>query len=267
MAIITISRSSFSKGQEIAEKVAAKLGYRCISRDVLLEASEEFNIPEVKLVRALHDAPSILDRFTHGKERFVAFVRQAFLEQVQGDNVVYHGLAGHFFVEGVRHVLKVRVFADFEERIAQEMKTVNVSRETAIETLRKDDKERHRWSEALYGVDTADATLYDMVIHLFKIAVEDAVDIICHTALLHPFQADAASQNKLDDLLLRAQVASAIVDKWPRAQVTAHQGKVIVLVEAPLTYETRISGEVAELVKDVAQVTSLRVRVRPPLEG
>jgi cytidylate kinase len=267
MAIITISRSSFSKGHEIAEKVAEKLGYRCISRNVLLEASEEFNIPEVKLVRALHDAPSILDSFTHGKERYVAFIRQAFLEQVRDDNVVYHGLAGHFFVEGVRHVLKIRIFTDFEERIVREMETERVSRETAIQTLRKDDEERRRWSMALYGVDTVDASLYDMVIHLFKIHVDDAVDVICHTARLAPFQADGTSQKILDDLLLRAQVASAIVDKWPHAQVTAHEGKVIVLIRAPLAYETRISGEVADLVKHLPSVRSLEVRVRPPLEG
>lgn len=35
MAIITISRGSYSKGKEVAEKVAEKLGYECISRDVL----------------------------------------------------------------------------------------------------------------------------------------------------------------------------------------------------------------------------------------
>jgi hypothetical protein len=63
MAIITISRGSYSKGKQIAEKVAKTLGYECISREVLLEASKEFNIPEVKLIRAVHDAPSILSRF------------------------------------------------------------------------------------------------------------------------------------------------------------------------------------------------------------
>jgi hypothetical protein len=63
MAIITISRGSYSKGKQIAEKVAKALGYECISREVLLEASKEFNIPEVKRVRAIHDAPSILSRF------------------------------------------------------------------------------------------------------------------------------------------------------------------------------------------------------------
>ena len=62
MAIITISRGSYSRGKEIAEKVAEKLGYSLLSRDILLQASEEFNIPEIRLVRALHDAPSVLDR-------------------------------------------------------------------------------------------------------------------------------------------------------------------------------------------------------------
>ena len=79
MAIITISRGSYSRGKEIAEKVAARLGYSLLSRDILLQASEEFNIPEIRLVRALHDAPSVLERFTHGKERYVSFIQQALL--------------------------------------------------------------------------------------------------------------------------------------------------------------------------------------------
>ncbi len=69
MAVITISRGSYSRGKEVAEKVAQKLGYECIAREIILEASEEFNIPEVKLIRAIHDSPSILNRFAYGKEK------------------------------------------------------------------------------------------------------------------------------------------------------------------------------------------------------
>ncbi len=65
MAIVTISRGSYSKGREIAEGVAKRLRYECVSRDVLLEASEQFNVPEIKLVRALHDTPNTLERFIH----------------------------------------------------------------------------------------------------------------------------------------------------------------------------------------------------------
>ena len=95
MAIITISRGSYSKGKEIAEKVAQGLNYEHTSRDVLLEASEHFNVPEIKLIRALHDAPSILNHFTYGKEKYVAYIKEAFLDHMIRDNIVYHGLAGH----------------------------------------------------------------------------------------------------------------------------------------------------------------------------
>ena len=107
MPIITISRGSYSRGKEVAEGVARRLGYECISRDILLDTSEQFNIPEIKLERAIHDAPSILDRFGGGKERYMALIRAAFLKVMREDNLVYHGLAGHFFLQGVSHVLKV----------------------------------------------------------------------------------------------------------------------------------------------------------------
>ena len=58
MAIITISRGSYYRGREVAEKLAVKLGYECISREILLEASQEFNIPEIKLVRAIQLSPT-----------------------------------------------------------------------------------------------------------------------------------------------------------------------------------------------------------------
>ncbi|MDD2900925.1 MAG: cytidylate kinase family protein [Syntrophales bacterium] len=79
MPIITISRGSYSHGKDVAQKVAQKLGYACISREIMLKASKHFNIPEIKLARAVHDAPSIFDRLTYGKERYIAFVREALM--------------------------------------------------------------------------------------------------------------------------------------------------------------------------------------------
>ncbi len=38
MSIISISRGSYSRGKEVAEKVASKLGYECLSRYILLDA-------------------------------------------------------------------------------------------------------------------------------------------------------------------------------------------------------------------------------------
>jgi cytidylate kinase len=200
MSIITISRGSYYRGREVAEKLAQKLGYECLSRDILLEASEEFNIPEIKLIRAIKDAPSILDRFTHQKEKYVAYIRSALLKHVQKDNVVYHGLFGHFFLQDIPHVLKVRIVADLEDRVADEVKREGISPSKAREVIMKDDEERRKWALHLYGADWWDATLYDLVIHLKNITVDDAVSLLCSMVQLPGFQTTPESQEAIDNL-------------------------------------------------------------------
>ena len=211
MPIITISRGSYSRGKEVAEKLAQKLGYECISRDILLGASEQFNIPEIKLIRAIHDAPSILERFTRGKERYVAFIRSTLLKVVQKDNVVYHGLAGHYFLQGIPHVIKVRIMADLEDRVQEEMRREKISADEARNILRKDDDERRRWGIQVYGVDTWDPKLYDMVLHIKSLTVDDAVDLISKAAQLPRFQATPESQRLLDDMVRKAAAEAARV--------------------------------------------------------
>ena len=263
MAIITISRGSYSKGKQIAEGVAARLGYECISRDVLLETSEQYDIPEVKLVRALHDAPGVLGRFTHGKERYVSYIERAFLDCALDDDVVYHGLAGHFFLKGISHVLKVRILADMEDRVALEMTREGIHRDEALHVLRKDDEERRKWSLALYGIDTADPVLYDLTIHIRKLTVADAVDLVCTSAELPHFRTTPESRRALEDLILAARAKCRIVSRWPLAQVAVEEGIVIVHVEAPLRQEPLAVDEIRSLIGPVTGVKEVRVSVRP----
>jgi cytidylate kinase len=188
MSIITIDRGSYSRGKEVAEKLALKLGYECISRDILLEASDEFNIPEIKLIRALHDPASVLERFTHGKDRYISYLYAALLQHVRKDNIVYHGLAGQFFLRDIPHVLKVRVIADMKDRVKEEMRRENISAEEALYILKKDDEECRKWALQLYATDTWDSKLYDIVLHIGRLTVDNAVDILFATVQKPNFQ-------------------------------------------------------------------------------
>jgi len=228
MPIITISRGSYSRGKEVAEKLAETLGYECISRDILLEASEEFNTPEIKLIRALHDAPTVLERFHYGKERYVSYVKSALLQHVKRDNVVYHGLAGHYFLQDIPHVLKVRIIADMDDRVREEMKRENIPADKALYILKKDDEERRKWGISLHGMDTWDSRLYDLVIHIKALTVEDAVRIICDTVGKNTFQTTPESQKLLDNLALAARVQAQLVENFPRVNVTADNGHVFI---------------------------------------
>ncbi len=263
MSIITISRGTYSKGKEIAEKLADRLGYRCISRDVLLEASHEFNIPEVKLVRALHDAPSVLNRFTYGKEKYVAFIRKDLLERVLDDNIIYHGLAGHFLLREVPHILKVRVVANLDDRVKEEMKRENISAKEARRILKKDDEERRKWSLSLYGIDTADASLYDIVIHIDKLKVDDAVDILFDTAGRPCFQASAKSRRILEDLVLAARAEAALVSKMPTVKVVSKDGCLYVSMTSSLSWQDRIIREANELLRDIDGIKEIKINIVP----
>jgi cytidylate kinase len=254
MSIITISRGSYSRGKEVAEKVAAALGYECISREILLDASEQFNIPEIKLVRAIHDAPSILERFTYGKERYVSYLKAALMKHIQKDNVVYHGLAGHFFLQGIPHVLKVRIIADLEDRVAEEMKRENISAAEARHILKKDDDERRRWGMQVYGGDTWDPMLYDMVLHIKPLSVECAVELIIKAVKFPCFQTTSPSQKILDDQTLAARVQAALMEEFPTARVSAKEGELFVDIKGSLTEEQEVIARVRRIAGNVAGI-------------
>ncbi|MFC1952654.1 AAA family ATPase [Chloroflexota bacterium] len=263
MAIITISRGSYSRGKVIAEKVAEKLGYTCIDRETIIEASEQYNIPEMKLVRAIRDAPSILERFGYGKEKYVAYFTASFLRQLKKDNVVYHGLAGHFLVEGIPHVLKVRIISDMEDRIELEMERESISRKEAQRILQSDDKQRRNWSKYLFGIDNADVSLYDLVLNIQNLTVDNAVSIICGIIELPDFRTTPESQKTLEDLLLACEVKVALIDVKRDIDVSSNAGTVLVKTRGHSSQKERLIEEMKRIGQGVPGVKEVHINVLP----
>lgn len=258
MSIVTISRGSYSRGKEVAEKLAQKLNYECVSRDILLEACSEFNIPEIKLVRALHDAPSVLERFQHGKERYLSYYRYVMLKHLQKDNIVYHGLAGHYLLRDIPHVLKVRITADMDDRVKEEMKRENISAEKALYILKKDDEERRRWGLQVHGTDTWDCRLYDMVLHINTLTVDDAVQILYETVQKPIFQSTPESQQIMDDLTKAAQIHSMLVNISHRVNVVVkNRVAMISSVGEDLKTDTSFRERIEKMVLGVEGIDSV----------
>ena len=262
MSVITISRGSYSRGKEIAEKVAAKLGYECISRDLLLEVSKELNIPELKLVRAIHDAPGILDRL-NGKEKYIALIKSALLKHLKEDNIVYHGLAGHFFVKDVPHVLKVRVLSDMKDRVLLEMERENIDAEEARRVLEKDDRERREWSRGLYGIDTADPSLYDLVVHIKQLTVDDAVDMICNCVSKEQFNTTPESQRIIEDMALSASIHNALLNVGPDIDVCVDKGTAYIETEAAVSDEGNYTHEIRSVVETFDAISDIKITCHP----
>ncbi len=259
MPIITISRGSYSRGKEVAEKVAERLGYQCIAREVILEASKEYNIPDFRLMKAVHDAPSIFERFSYGKEKFICYFQTALLKRLRSDNVVYHGLAGHFYVKDIPNVLKVRIISDMEDRIKLLMERENISYQSAHSRIKKDDGARSRWSQHLYGIDTADPVLYDLVVAVNRLSVDNVVDVICHTAGLKTFATTPEARQAMEDLALSAEVKTALLEVKPDIEVCARSGVVSIGVGAQLMKEPGRMAEIQKIAAGVSGVKEVKV--------
>ncbi|MDJ0915986.1 MAG: cytidylate kinase-like family protein [Desulfobacterales bacterium] len=263
MAVITISRGSYSRGKEIAEKIADRLGYQCISRDLLLEVSKEYNIPEIKLVHAIHDAPGILRRINRKNEKYIAFIKSTLLNHLKEDNIVYHGLAGHFFVKDVPHALKVRVLSDMEDRIKLEMERKDIDAERARRILKKDDEERRNWSKDLYGIDTADPSLYDLVLHIKQLTVDDAVDMICDCVSREQFQTTAKSQRIIDDLALSAAIQKVLLDVGADIKVCVDNKVAFIETEAAVGAEEELIKEIKEIASTFDGISDVKIQCHP----
>jgi cytidylate kinase len=229
MAVVTISRGCFSHGQQIAEKVAKMLGYDCVSREILIEAAQLFNVSERKLIRSLNDAPNIIERMVHGKERYLEYIKAALLGYTRKGNVVYHGHAGHLLLTDIPQVLKVRIIAEKDDRISLLQKRENLTKESAATKIENEDKNRIRWAQYLYKMDINNPKLYDIVINIGNLTIDDACEIICIAARSKSFRITDESKQAVDDLAIASHLRAAL-QLICEAEVFVNNGEVHVNV-------------------------------------
>jgi len=153
MSIITISRGSFGGGVMLAECLGAALGYRCLSREAVAEKAAAPGVSQEQLLDALSKPPGFLERFRHERYQFIALFQAALAEEVKGGKVVYHCNAGHLMLQGVSPLLKVRVIAPLEKRVAMVQERLNMSPSEAVAYIHKVDVDRKNWTRFLYGVN------------------------------------------------------------------------------------------------------------------
>ncbi|MDR3629190.1 MAG: cytidylate kinase-like family protein [Desulfocapsaceae bacterium] len=293
MTIITISGGLYSNGNEVAGKVAERLGYSALSREAIFEAAKKYRISENKLEEAMHDAPSLFQRFSPEKQKYIDYVAAEVLAAFAKDNVVYSGYSGHFFASNiphmpvevlaylkndnvnyngfagrffeshVTHLFNVRIVANLEDRIHLLMNRQNLSREQAASLLKKDDHERQAWSRHFYGMDSTDLSLYDLAIHINKLTVADAVDAICERAVQPKFSASPDSQLAIENMALAAGIRAALIGDYPRCEVIADGQAVEIFVRYTLHTDAMIVDKITEKVLNMPGVSKVSVILIP----
>lgn len=258
MAIITISRGTYSGGKAVAESLGKKLGYPCISKEIILDAAEEFGVPEDKLIAAMEKPPNSWLQAPGKRIAHLNYVKYALLKRAKNDDLVYHGYAGHLLLGDIAHVMRVRVIADQEYRINAAMRLDNINRREAVSIIKKLDKHSHNWTRFLYGVDWKDPSLYDIIINLDRTSIEGAVEIIARMSELDDFKPDESSRAALNNQVLSSMIWAALTKdertNVANLRVVADNGIVTISGNAVLEGTQRAIEEVCLNIEGVKQV-------------
>lgn len=259
MAIITIYQGASGNGEELAEAVAEALGYGCVSREVLIQTSLRYGIPEARLNEIAEKELHWWSRFLQNPEPYRLALQAAFCELAENNGIVYHGHLGHELLPDVKHVIKVLLTAPTEMRVHQVQVREKLSAAAARRHIEETDKARSRRLMALFGADWRDPSRYDLVVNLGRMSIAAAKRLILETVHLPDYQMTPASQQAFLDFALAARVRAALIlsSELSRAllDVKASDGEVSVCgIIPPWFFEDNVVARV----KQVAGVKSVR---------
>jgi hypothetical protein len=133
--------------------------------------------------------------------------------------------------------------------------------------LKKDDQERRKWSLQLFGTDTWDSRLYDMVLHIKSLTVDDAVELLFTAAQKPVFQTSPESRRILENLALAARVKMKLVKLDPTIRVTADAGVVTVTnIHRAVAASNTAVAEMRQIAESIQGVKEAILNVFPTQE-
>ncbi|SRR5713226_832593 len=258
MSIITISHTAFGSGRAVAERVASILDYRCVSREVLLEASQRYGIPEARFSELFETEPHWWERWLESLRLYRTTLQAAMCEVAQGGNIVYHGRAGQELFPGVRHVLKVFLDASMEYRVEQVRVRKGLGEEAARQYLKELDRIRSRRLKAIFNIDWRDPGRHDLVLNTSRMNVETAAHLIVEAVQREEYQPNPESEQAFSDLTITARVQAALITSSKtrslNISVTVEKGQVHM---TGILTDPSLEQEIIHTVEGISGVTKV----------
>ncbi|MBT8762777.1 response regulator [Desulfohalobiaceae bacterium Ax17] len=263
MSSISITYGNFVHAETIADKIAQKLEYEIIDDNALFQAaSKKFDMPVDKIRRAVFCKPSVFNKFTHEKERCVAFLKSILAEYLEVDNRLYFGWAGLLVPSKVTHVLKVCLIADKKYRIQQAMNN-GLSEKEAIKEINDFDEGCINWSEHLFDKDPWHSSLYDIVLPTDKKTIDEAVQIVTEYVQKDILKPTDKSIKAIQDFRLAAQVEVALASEGHNVTVDAEDGVVILTIEKNVIMLSKLEQELKDIVSKLPGVKDVKTKIGP----
>jgi two-component system response regulator CpxR len=265
MSVITVFSGTFCRKEVIIQKLVESTGYKLLTdRDIVSEASKFSGLAKNKIERAFTAKTSVFNKFTHERERSIAYLRFALAQTLSGDDFVISGFSGQLIPKEVGHALRVCVIAEMKSRVSTAIQDQGLLKNEAVKLIRKQDEDSASWGHTLFdNNDPWDASLYDIVIPSDKINTEDAIALIKESLAKDAVQPTDSSRKAVEDFLLASRVEVALVRQGHNVGVGARDGTVTLTINKHVLLLSRLEGELKSIAEKIPGVRSVETKVGP----
>jgi cytidylate kinase len=183
MPVITLSRELGSRGDYVAMAAAERLDLRLVGRELINRAARAAGAPEVALAEIdelglLGVKPSLAAVRLYSQK-----VAEVIRELAARGDLLVVGRGGQVVLADQPGVLHVRVTAPRPMRLQVVEERCHITPEAAAARIDASDKARAAYLRRAHGVRWDADCLYDLVLNMAHLSVEDAADVICLAAV------------------------------------------------------------------------------------
>jgi cytidylate kinase len=164
MAVVTISRDLGSGGREVGKILAEGTGYRFLDHAGILAAIKAEGNKGQKWIEGLDErSPRLWEKYDWSYRASISLMQSTILDAAAAGKVIIIGRGGNYLLEGISFVLRVRVVAPPDVRIARVAERESIDPDSARWLVGKTDRERAGFLHAVYGRNGTDPADYDVV--------------------------------------------------------------------------------------------------------
>jgi len=262
MSVITIFSGVFCKNEPVLKKIMETTGYKIITDDVIVsEASRISGMAENKIMSAFSSKVSVFNKFTHEKERAVAWLRLALAQMLSKDNLLIEGFCSQLIPKEITHVLRVCFIADMKFRISA-AKEAGKSEKEAIHFIHGNDEDRAAWVYHIFKIrDPWEVSLYDIIIPTDKMNMDESVALIERNLCSEVIKATDSSKKASQDFILAADVDVALAKEGHSVEVSARDGFVTLTINKHVLLLGWLEEELKSIAEKIPGVKSVETRV------
>lgn len=259
MAIITISREMGTGAYQIAAEVARKLKFTFVDDRRIIACASKYGLTPEMFHMVDEKPPSYITAEDRKRAAALNTIELILLDFARKGNVILYGRGSQFLLKDCGNVLRLRIIADFEERVERFAEREWIDPDLARSMTRLSDHQRAGFVHFYFDRAWDDPLGYDITFNTSRLSTDSIVDSIV-AAAKDPYleESEVGVTELIDNAILVNKIETALLNAadldYRPFTIVAEKGCVILSGYLASDEEKKNTLRIVKSVKGVKEV-------------